>query len=476
MYSVVFRPALRIAIVSLSLSLLTGSVRPTQLEVVKMEGKLTVITRNSPITFYEDRGGFAGYEYELAQAFANHLGVELEIKAADNFNDIFSTLEHNQAAFAAAGLSQTSERERMMRFSSPYKEVTELVVYKRGNEKPDAPADLVNGRIMVPKDSSHAERMREWQQEAPGLSWSESPDVEIADLLRMVDGGSLDYAIVDSNEFRVFQAYYPSLGVAFSVEDKRQIGWVFANGRDNSLFDAADEFLQSVKNTAFIASLDERYYGHLATLDYVGAKRFLRQTNLKLDTYKNSFIEAAEKHDLDWRLLAAVGYQESHWNPRAKSFTGVRGIMMLTLSTAKELGVHNRLDPEQSIHGGARYLANLRKRLDNVAEPDRTWMALAAYNVGYGHLQDARKITELTGGNPDLWMDVKDSLPLLSQKQYYKFTRHGYARGQEPVDYVQNIRRYHDVLVWNDERRKPDTSEAQYLLSLANAIVVPPLL
>lgn len=475
MLLVAFRPIVRIFAVILCMSLLTGSVRPSSLEVIKMEGKLTMVTRNSPITYYEDRSGLAGYEYELAQAFANHLGVELEVIVADNFKEIFSTLERDQAVFAAAGLSQTPERERMMRFSSPYKEVTELVIYKRGQTKPSTAADLVDGRIMVPSHSSHAERLRQWQQQVPSLSWGESPDVDVTDLLRMVDSGSLDYALVDSNEFRILQAYYPSLGIAFSVADKRNISWAFAYSRDSTLYKAANEFLNEIQNSAFIASLDERYYGHLATLDYVGALRFLRQTHLKLDKYKDTFVAAAEQHDFDWRLLAAVSYQESHWNPLAKSFTGVRGMMMLTLNTAKELGVRNRLDPIQSINGGSQYLANLRKRLDHIAEPDRTWMALAAYNVGYGHLQDARKITELTGGNPDLWMDVKESLPLLSQKQYYKFTRHGYARGQEPVDYVQNIRRYYDVLAWNDEQKKASNS-TEYMLSSANITVVPPLL
>lgn len=474
MLTVAFRPLIKFVIVALSLSMLTGSVRPTSLEIVKMEGQLTIVTRNSPLTYYEDRSGFAGYEYELAQAFAEHLGVELNVIVADNLTDIFSTLEQRKAAFAAAGLSLTPERQRMMRFSSPYKEVTELVIYKRGSFKPETPADLMNSRIMVPKGSSHAERLREWQQDFPTLTWGESSDFEVADIVHMVANDGLDFAIVDSNDFRVLQAYYPTINIAFSIEDKRDIAWAFSYSRDNSLYEAANEFIDSIKNSALIASLDERYYGHLAMLDYVGAQRFLRQTHLKLDNYKSSFVAAAEEHNFDWRLVAAVSYQESHWNPKAKSFTGVRGLMMLTLPTAKELGIKNRLDPEQSIKGGTLYLSRLRNRLQDVAEPDRTWMALAAYNVGFGHLQDARIITEKTGGNPNLWMDVKESLPLLSQKQHYRHTRHGYARGQEPVNYVQNIRRYYDVLVWNDEQQKNPT-DGQLLLS-ANVTVIPPLL
>jgi membrane-bound lytic murein transglycosylase F len=151
--------------------------------------------------------------------------------------------------------------------------------------------------------------------------------------------------------------------------------------------------------------------------------------------------------------------------------------MMLTRRTAKELGVHNRLDPKQSIDGGADYLVKLRKRLpESIREPDRTWMALAAYNVGYGHLTDARKLAKEDGGDNSRWMDVKNYLPLLSQKRYYKQTRHGYARGSEPVSYVQNIRRYFDVLVWNDNPDLDTAVENVDIQLSASTIIIPPLL
>jgi len=468
---VLLRPALRGTIVFLCLILLTGSVRPTQLEMAKMTGSLYVVTRNSPTTFFEDRTGKTGFEYELAKAFAKSINVDLEIIVADNLQDIFHFLDSNQAAFAAAGLTRTEERERLMRFSTPYLETSELVIYRRGGLKPTSNQDLTQGRLMVTSASAHAERLRLLQADVPELSWTESNETETVDLLQLVASGSIDFTLVNANEFQMLQAYYPSLDIAFSLPEPRLISWAFAHSRDDSLYKAANEFLKSIEGTPQMAALSERFYGHLDRLDYVGAYRFSRQTNKKLDHYKDHFVEAAQNHGFDWRLIAAVSYQESHWNPRAKSFTGVRGMMMLTLPTAKELGVKNRLDPKQSIHGGALYLSRLRDRLQEVQEPDRTWLALASYNVGFGHLRDARKITELLGGNPNLWMDVKESLPLLSQKRYYKYTRHGYARGQEPVDYVQNIRRYYDVLVWNDEQ--PGINAKNIAMS---ASVIPPLL
>jgi len=458
---------------------LTGSVRPTDLEEARMRGHIVMVTRNSPTTYYEDRSGITGYEYELAQAFADYLGVELKVKVADNLADIFTMLDQGEASFAAAGLTITAERQRWARFSQSYQQVSERVVYRRGGLRPKQPLDLAQGKLVVSSDSSHAQILRSLQlNEVPELTWRESPELEINDLLQMVAGGTIDFTVVHSNEFEVLQAYFPNLAVAFDITGEQDVAWAFEHSRDNSLHDAANEFFAQQGTQALLATLSERFYGHLAQLNYVGAKRFLRQTEKKLDTYKPHFQQAAETHQFDWRLLAAMGYQESHWNPRARSFTGVRGLMMLTRNTARELGIKNRLDPLQSIEGGSRYLAKLRKRLgEEVQEPDRTWMAMAAYNVGYGHLRDARKLTAKRGGNSNLWLDVKDTLPLLSQKRYYRHTTHGYARGQEPVDYVQNIRRYYDILVWQDEQHPvfPDDGQPM-MLSAMPMTVIPPLL
>lgn len=459
---------------------LTGSVRPTDLEKARMSGEIVMVTRNSPTTFYEDRDGVTGYEYELANAFADYLGVELKVVVADNLSDIFTTLDKGKASFAAAGLTITDERQRWARFSTPYKKVSEQVIYRRGGLRPKQPVDLAKGQLVVSSDSSHSQRLLSLQvDEVPELTWSESPDLEISDLLQMVSSGNIDFTIVDSNEFDVLKAYFPNLAVAFDLTEHQNIAWAFEHNRDSSLHAAANLFFQQPETQATLATLSERFYGHLDQLNYVGAKRFLRQTEKKLDRYKADFQKTADKHQFDWRLLAAMGYQESHWNPKAKSFTGVRGLMMLTLNTAKELGIKNRLDPKQSIAGGGLYLSKLRGRIGaEVQEPDRTWMALAAYNVGLGHLRDARKLTREMGGNPDLWLDVKETLPLLSQKRYYRHTAHGYARGHEPVTYVQNIRRYYDVLVWQDEQQPyfPEEEQQQMMLSSSMMTVIPPLL
>src|SRR6056297_212435 len=223
---------------------------------------------------------------------------------------------------------------------------------------------------------------------------------------------------------------------------------------------AANRYLRRTKQGGRLARILERYYGHTDKFDYVGTRAFMRHYERRLPRYREMFEEAADENAIDWRLLAAMGYQESHWRPGAVSPTGVRGIMMLTEATADYLGIEDRVDPESSISGGARFLRRLKQRLpDSIKEPDRTWMSLAAYNVGYGHLMDARRIVEIQGGNPDAWIDVSEALPLLARRKWYSRLMYGYARGWEPALYVENVRTYLDILRWLTEREQREQEQ-----------------
>jgi membrane-bound lytic murein transglycosylase F len=251
----------------------------------------------------------------------------------------------------------------------------------------------------------------------------------------------------------VNRRFYPELKPAFDISPEEPLAWAFPRGDDNSLFNKAVLFFNKIREDGTLVQLIERYYGHIRDFDYVGTRRYQADVEVLLPLYREMFIEAAREIDMDWRLLAAIGYQESHWNPDAVSPTSVRGIMMLTLDAAKDMGIENRLDPAQSIKGGAHYLSTMMEKIpERIGEPDRTWLALAAYNVGFGHLEDARILTQMNKGNIDKWIDVKEHLPLLSQKKWFQQTRFGYARGREPVRYVENIRTYYDILVWMTEK------------------------
>lgn len=228
--------------------------------------------------------------------------------------------------------------------------------------------------------------------------------------------------------------------------------WYLPPGSDyRTLQRRIDTFLARLQADGSLERLREQHFGHTTVLSRIGSHTFARNIRSKLPAYRELIRQVADEYQLDWHLLAAVAYQESHWEPEATSPTGVRGMMMLTNPTAAEMGVKDRLDPLQSLRGGARYFKDLRRRLpQDIQEPDRTWMALAAYNIGLAHLEDARVLTERMGGDPHLWSDVMAHLPLLQKREHYRTTRYGYARGGEALHFVQNIRHYYSILQWQD--------------------------
>ena len=424
--------------------------KPSTLERIKEDGVLRVITRNSPATYFQDRNGETGFEYELVKRFADDLGVKLEIETADNLDDLFDQLgKPNGPVLAAAGLVSSEQRLKQVRFSHPYLEVTPQIIYRNGQSRPTNAADLAGKKIMVLKGSTHAEQLAELKKQNPAIEYEESDAVEVVDLLRMVDEGQIDLTLVDSNEVAMNQVYFPNVRVAFDLGNASHQSWAVAAGEDNSLLNEVNSYLDKVGKNGTLQRLKDRYYGHVDVLGYMGAYTFAQHLQQRLPKYEKHFKTFAKEEKVDWRLLAAIGYQESLWQPAVTSKTGVRGLMMLTQNTAQAMGVSNRLDAKQSIMGGAKYLAKIKDELDDdIAEPDRTWFALAAYNVGTGHLDDARNLAQKDGLNPNKWLDVKKMLPRLAQKQWYSKTRYGYARGNEPVHFVANIRRYYDILTW----------------------------
>ncbi len=444
------RGRLRQLLLYLLVLTLTGCEQQPLLERIQADGELLVASRNTPTCYYEAPEGPAGLEYDLVTLFAEEIGVKARFVFPDSFSDILPAVRTGKVHMGAAGLSITPERRLTTAFSKPYQEITQQLVYRRGNRRPKDPGDLGEGTLEVVAGSSHEERLRYLQETTyPQLHWVARSEYDSEELIYLVNEQVIDYTVADSNDVALNRRFFPHIKAAFDLSDPEPLAWAFAKHTDSSLRDAADAFLVRIMRDGTLAGLIERYYGYTEQLNFVDKRDFWRHVAKRLPKYEDLFRQAGEKYGYDWRLLAAIGYQESHWNPKAKSPTGVRGIMMLTLNTAKRLGVKNRLDPEQSIFGGARYLRMLERTLpERIPEPDRSWLALAGYNVGFGHLEDARILTERQGGDPDRWAEIKQRLPLLSRKRYYKTLKHGYARGREPVNYVDNIRNYYDLLVW----------------------------
>jgi len=224
-------------------------------------------------------------------------------------------------------------------------------------------------------------------------------------------------------------------------------GWAFPADGGDALLEKAETFLGRIRQDGTLERLVDRYFGHVHRLSAGDIERFFERMHSVLPHYRRHFVDAQDIHGIDWRLLAALAYQESHWDPLATSYTNVRGMMMLTEDTADRLRVTDRLDARQSILAGTRYLVDLKEQLpQEVAEPDRTWLAVAAYNLGMGHLNGARFIAELVKRDPNSWYEMKQVLPLLARPEYYARLKSGAARGGEAVIMTENIRNYYDIL------------------------------
>ncbi|RLQ23840.1 membrane-bound lytic murein transglycosylase MltF [Seongchinamella sediminis] len=443
----------------LLLSLLAACSREDSLERIEASGKLTVVSRNSPTTYYLDKGLPTGFEYTLAAMFAAELGVELEIVPAFGLEDIFVTLDRGEADIAAAGLALTGEREADYPHSTPYYQLRPLIVYRAGSFRPRDPGDLEDMSIVVLTGSAHSSALDALSNGGfPQLNWREVDHADSTELLAMVDNGEAQLAVIDSSEFEVQQSLYPRLKLAFELGSAQDMVWYLSPERDNeALLLRINQFLAGLQEQGTLDKLREEHFGHSRTVSRIGSHTFNLNVERILPGYQDLIEQVAAEYQMDWPLLAAMAYQESHWDPLAESPTGVRGMMMLTAPTAREVGVTDRLDPGQSLRGGARYYKQIKRRLpDDIYEPDRTYMALAAYNIGRGHLEDARLLTDRQGGDPHLWRDVMERLPLLQNSKYYQTLRHGYARGREAATYVQNIRHYRGILAWQDiARNKP---------------------
>jgi len=427
----------------------TCSRPPTLLEEVVEQGELRVVTRNSPTAYYVGAHGPEGPEYDLIKGFATFIGVELKIYEAERFADVLPEVINGNAHIAAAGLSVTPERLKRVRFGPGYETVEQQLIYRRGSYKPRKFDDLKGKKLEVAPGTSYIDTMAGLQREIPDFTWSENPNADVSDLLVDVANGTIDYTVADSTIVSIYQNFIPEIRVAMTLSEGDSLAWAFQKRNDRSLIAEAERYFAFIRENGDLQRIKERYYRQTHQFDYVGTRTFRRHIEKRLSKYEPYFKEAEENTGLDWRLLAAVSYQESHWNRHAVSPTGVRGLMMLTQRTARVMGIDNRTDPEQSIRGGAAYLDQLRERISpEVREPDRTWLALAAYNVGYGHLRDAQNIVRRQRGDPNSWLDVKQALPLLAKRKYYSQTTYGYARGWEPVKYVENIRTYYRIMQW----------------------------
>jgi membrane-bound lytic murein transglycosylase F len=431
----------------LSLLALAACSRPVP--PPEASGELRVGTRNSPATYYiAHNGEAAGFEHDLIQAFARSQKWSLQWTEKSRPESLYELLDGQQIHLAAAAMPQAVVRDRHLADGPVLLETPVHIVYRTGGKAPRSMADLSGKKLALIIGSGHTPMLMRQKRKHPGLSWAALEDVWPEELLAQLQAGRYDAVVINGMDFDPMRSLYPELAVAFDIGDTQKIVWAMPQHGTQALRDALARFVEQARKDGTLKRVYERYFGHVKRLGSSDVLGILQRRPQRLPDLRRHFQEAQTLTGIDWRLLAAIGYQESQWNPYATSPTGVRGVMMLTGETADRMGISDRLNARQSILGGARYLAMLKDALPaRIPDPDRTWLALAAYNQGQGHMEDARRIAQARGGNPDSWADVKEALPFLGRGTYARAMKYGYARGAEALLFAENIRNYYDILL-----------------------------
>ncbi len=415
------------------------------LDRIKKTGTITVITRNNAHCYYTYRDQEMGFEFELAKAFADYLGVGLKVKVCKSWGELLLSLDKARGDFVAASMTIIPSRLELADFSNEYLSVQQVVITHKNNFQINSMEDLQGKTIRVRGETSYEERLKKLKEKRFDISIQADHNVSTEEIIEDVAKGRTDITVADSNVALLNRRYYPDIRIALPIGEPQSLGWAVKKG-ERALLDKINTFFDKIKQDGTFDDIYKQYYAYVEKFDHLDVKKFQQRIKARLPKYKQIIRKASERYGFDWRLVAALIYQESQFNPRARSFTGVKGLMQLTLPTAQEMGIENRLDPEQSIMGGIRYLHKLYGLYDQAQGLDRLLIALAAYNVGKGHVLDARRLASKMKLDPNKWSSMEKTLPLLSNRRYYKKTRYGYCRGSEPVFHVQSILTYYDIL------------------------------
>ncbi len=447
-------------LLSLLLGLLLTACDPagtTRVTDYRTQGELLVATRHDAISYRIDENGTAsGFEHELLLALGERLGVPVKFVSYPDAARALDAVINGQVHMAAASLGQN---ERLpLRWSAPLREV-EYVIVGRSDDPPVDTVDKLAGRIIsVRRGSLPAEKVTEIRKRLAAVNVHFPIKAGEEKLLADLASGSLDLVATDRLHYAFAARIHPELEIVYELPGRSSIAWALPP-EQGDFATQVDAFIAEIRANGRLARIADRYFGHVRRLDDAAIATFITRIRERLPRYRAFFHEAEASTGIDWRYIAAVAYQESHWDPQATSFTGVRGMMMLTGDTADRLGVKDRLDPRQSILGGARYLDMLKGQLPmEVAEPDRTWMATAAYNLGMGHMNGARSIARRLGKDEHSWWDLKSVLPLMSRPEYAQRLKSGPARGGEAVVMTENVRNFHDILKGLEEPYEPALS------------------
>ena len=426
------------------------------LEQIKASGTLRALTVYSGTSYFLYKGRPMGYEFELLERFAEYLDVDLEMIVVNNINELFEKLNNGEGDIIAHGLTITTDRKEEVSFSNHLYLTKQVLVQK----KPDNwrgmswtklkkalvhdPIDLLGDTISIRSMTSYKERIYNLSDELGGTIHINLLSGELAtdEIIEKVVNGDIKYTIADNNIASIMATYYPILDVKVLVSFSQRIAWATRHDSQN-LLNATNNWLKQIKRKIDFNVIYNKYFKNKKYFRRRIKSNFYSLNNQQISPYDGLIKKYSKVLNWDWRLVASQVYQESKFDPRVSSWAKASGLMQLMPNTAKELGVTNRSDPEQSIKGGTKYLKRIWKNFEHIPDSiQRTKFAMASYNCGMGHVFDAQRLAEIEGLKKDVWDDHVETMVLkLSKPEYYNhpIVKYGYVRGLEPYNYVKQI-------------------------------------
>lgn len=408
---------------------------------IEAKGYLTWVTRPSPLTYYTSLDGVIGLEYDILKQFCEHHDIELTVINSESNNQLFEYFDGYNVDIAGANLTLTNKREKKYLATIKYDQtfISLISSYRKPKIKSLEGLRKLKGAVL--NNSSYVKTANELVKDySANIDFLE--DRSLYELLQMVTEQEIDFTLSDSNIMTVYGAYIPKLRIGKKLSEANDLVFYTRKNGDDSLKQQLDSFIKKYVFQNNVNRYKEYLINTLPNSKPADTVQFLKNYKNRWPQVKPLIYQSAEKFDLSPILIAAISYQESHWNARAVSPTYVKGLMMLTKAVAQEQSVEDRFDPLQSLEGGSKHFLKMMSKVpDRITDPDRTNFALAAYNIGYGNLEKARVLTQKGGENPDLWIDVRNYLPKLIN-----------ADGKTAVRYVENIHVYQNLLQWKEQQ------------------------
>ncbi|HWU44044.1 MAG TPA: membrane-bound lytic murein transglycosylase MltF [Bdellovibrio sp.] len=412
---------------------------------VHNKNEIVVLTTENPLIYSSSKKNeVSGIDHDLLQSFADHYNLKIKFVVLPDEKSIYHALTKGDGDIAAARLKSPEIHEGFL--IGPAYDETYLSLYCQKNARVANIQDLSDKTVgLLEKDNDH-NFDRRLQQLSPGVKIQVISDSQPGAFLKSLNDKKFDCAVAEDAAGDFYVRFHTRLEKVSRLTDSYSVSWLLTPKNQDLLLLMQAWFQQASREDEIMRIVD-RYKSPLTQLDDKDLSQFFRRLRENLPTYRQAFKQAGQDNDLPWQLIASVAYQESHWDPEARSFTGVRGLMQLTTETAEHMEVEDRSDPLQSIVGGTKYLRYLLDKMPNfINSKDRLALALAAYNVGYAHLRDAQKLAEQMGRNPYSWHHMKEILPLLADPVYTEKFEYGPARGYETVEFVERVKSFYNLM------------------------------